>query len=325
MRKKTEFEIQLKDLEKSLDRLRSLYEQWFQGIERVPPSRQHERFDRQLRELRRNQPRNTALRFRFQTLFQRYTVLKTHWSRIARQIEEGTYRRVLQRAQRRRTPRKERIELAKNAIEVDIDLDSIDFDAEIASALDAISTTSTPEQSSTSTSSDSAKKTNAAKVSATFGRPKDERKRPPLQSIQKHDQKEEKKTAIRSQAAPTASRTKMAPKGPPPPPKPISGARSSPKPPPPPRVRASKPKKKEPVRSKTSEAVGEREMRAIYDRYIQARKQNNERTDNVKFDTLRKQISKMVPKLREKHKGKKIDFEVVVKNGRVGLKPTTKD
>ena len=35
--------------------------------------------------------------------------------------------------------------------------------------------------------------------------------------------------------------------------------------------------------------------------------------------------NKMLRKLEQKYKGKKIDFEVVVKNGRVGLKPVTKD
>lgn len=62
-------------------------------------------------------------------------------------------------------------------------------------------------------------------------------------------------------------------------------------------------------------------MRALYDRYLDARKQNNERVDNVKFETLQTSVEKMLPKLREKHAGKQIDFEVVVQDGKVGLKP----
>lgn len=65
-------------------------------------------------------------------------------------------------------------------------------------------------------------------------------------------------------------------------------------------------------------------MRGIYDEYLAARRRNNERVDNVKYETLKKSISKMVPKLQAKHKGKAIDFEVVVKDGRVGLKPVAK-
>ncbi len=65
-------------------------------------------------------------------------------------------------------------------------------------------------------------------------------------------------------------------------------------------------------------------MRAIYESYVDARRANNERTDNVKFETVAASLQKMLPELEQKHKGKKIDFEVVVKDGRVGLKPVAK-
>ena len=71
--------------------------------------------------------------------------------------------------------------------------------------------------------------------------------------------------------------------------------------------------------------AGDVDVKGIYDKYIEARRRNQERTDNVKLETLEKQIRKMVPKLKEKHGGKKIDFEVVVRNGKVGLKPVAKD
>jgi hypothetical protein len=65
-------------------------------------------------------------------------------------------------------------------------------------------------------------------------------------------------------------------------------------------------------------------LRQIYDQYLQARRSNNERTDNVPFETVAKSIRQMVPKLQKKHAGKRIDFEVVVKDGRVGLKPVAR-
>ena len=65
-------------------------------------------------------------------------------------------------------------------------------------------------------------------------------------------------------------------------------------------------------------------MKRIYDDYVAARRRNNERVDNVKYETLQRSIQDMMPKLREKHVGKSIDFEVVVRDGRVGLKPVTK-
>lgn len=41
--------------------------------------------------------RNTALRFRFTMMQQRYNTYQTYWMRTCRQIEEGTYRRHVQR------------------------------------------------------------------------------------------------------------------------------------------------------------------------------------------------------------------------------------
>ncbi|MFW6197994.1 MAG: MXAN_5187 C-terminal domain-containing protein, partial [Myxococcota bacterium] len=69
---------------------------------------------------------------------------------------------------------------------------------------------------------------------------------------------------------------------------------------------------------------GEDRLRDIYQQYVAARKRNNERTDNVRYETLEKNIRAMVPKLQQKHEGKAIDFEIVVQNGRVGLKPVPK-
>mgnify|MGYP003388486578 CR=1 FL=1 len=92
-----EFESSVKDIETRLDRLKALYEQWFQGLERLEPMIPRKEVDRRIAQLRREHPRNTALRFRFQQLLQRYTTLTTYWLRVARQIEEGTYRRDVMR------------------------------------------------------------------------------------------------------------------------------------------------------------------------------------------------------------------------------------
>ena len=70
---------------------------------------------------------------------------------------------------------------------------------------------------------------------------------------------------------------------------------------------------------------GDAHMRKLYEKYVAARRRNGERVDNLKYETLAKRVAQMRPKLEKKHKGKKIDFEVVVKDGRVGLKPVAKD
>ena len=65
-------------------------------------------------------------------------------------------------------------------------------------------------------------------------------------------------------------------------------------------------------------------MERLYDRYLEARRSNAERTDNVKLETIAKTVRDMLSKLQQKHAGKRIDFEVVVKDGRVALKPVAK-
>ncbi|MGB5311947.1 MAG: MXAN_5187 C-terminal domain-containing protein, partial [Polyangiales bacterium] len=65
-------------------------------------------------------------------------------------------------------------------------------------------------------------------------------------------------------------------------------------------------------------------MRQIYESYVEAKRRNNERTDKVDYETVAKSLKKMVPKLDRKHKGKRIDFTVVVKDGKVGIKPVVK-
>ncbi|MFT3923645.1 MAG: MXAN_5187 C-terminal domain-containing protein [Myxococcales bacterium] len=96
-----EFELQLNDLETRVDRLRALYENWFRGYEKTEPHVARKDVERRVYGMRKELPRNTALRFRYHQLYQRYTTLANYWHRTAKQIEEGTYRLQLQRMRRK--------------------------------------------------------------------------------------------------------------------------------------------------------------------------------------------------------------------------------
>ncbi len=96
-----ELDIELAELEIRLERLRSLYEQYFLGIERIEPTVARKDVDRRFWRIRKVRVRNTAKRFKLQTLLQRYNTLQQHWTKICRQIENGTYVRQLARAKRR--------------------------------------------------------------------------------------------------------------------------------------------------------------------------------------------------------------------------------
>src|SRR5262245_4285421 len=88
----------LEDLESRIERLRALYEQYFMGIEKLEPLVVRKDLERRMQVLRREQIRNTALRFKFQMLIQRYNTLQQYWARITREIDNGTYRRDVMRA-----------------------------------------------------------------------------------------------------------------------------------------------------------------------------------------------------------------------------------
>jgi hypothetical protein len=282
-----EFEITLSDAEVQLSRIKHLYEQWFQGIERIEPQIPRKQFTRTLNVLQKAQPRNTALRFRYQTLIQRYTTLQTYWRRIGRQIEEGTYRRDLLRARRRReAARAEREQDKRRRSSSPIELDpnaDVNMDQLIADASDRMDELlKVPEPSSKVATLDldqpKAKPPNepvppSEPPTARFGKPKSRR--------------------------PTPKRERSNPA--------ITPSRRAP-----------------PAIAARSKGPGDARMRQIYDSYVEAKRNNNERTDKIDYETVAKSLKKMVPKLDRKHKGKRIDFKVVVKDGKVGIKPVVK-
>jgi hypothetical protein len=91
----------LAELERKMDRLRALYESFFSGAERRPPNTPRREMNRLMLETQQLSIRNVGLRFRFQTLSQRWTLYTTYWNRTLREIEAGTYRRDLAKASRR--------------------------------------------------------------------------------------------------------------------------------------------------------------------------------------------------------------------------------
>jgi hypothetical protein len=73
-----------------------------------------------------------------------------------------------------------------------------------------------------------------------------------------------------------------------------------------------------------SEDLNDGKIREIYNRYVDAKRKCNESTAAITFDNLAKSLRDSVPKLREKHGGRVVDFEVVIKDGRTVLKPVVK-
>jgi hypothetical protein len=93
-------DARLEEIGRKLDRLRVLYESFFMGTERAPPNVPRRDLNRLILELQQVPIPNATLRFRFQTLQQRWVLLTTYWNRTLREIESGTYRRDLAKAHR---------------------------------------------------------------------------------------------------------------------------------------------------------------------------------------------------------------------------------
>ncbi len=93
--KGAEIEEALDVLDKLIDRVKVLYEQYFMGIQKQAPSHLHTESERRLRELTQMHIRNTALRYRLVNLQQKFGSYNTYWKRTLREIESGRYVRNL--------------------------------------------------------------------------------------------------------------------------------------------------------------------------------------------------------------------------------------
>jgi hypothetical protein len=65
-------------------------------------------------------------------------------------------------------------------------------------------------------------------------------------------------------------------------------------------------------------------LRQIYGQYVDAKRRCNESTASLTFDRISKDLRDTAERLRQKHAGKKIDFEIALKNGKPVLRPVIK-
>lgn len=94
-------------LEADLAVLRSRYEQYFLGVDRQAPAKEHEAFKRALSKLGGQFTRSTAVRFKIQSLQQKAVTYERLWARIVGEIEAGTYQRDVFKARLHANKRKD--------------------------------------------------------------------------------------------------------------------------------------------------------------------------------------------------------------------------
>ncbi|HEY8038740.1 MAG TPA: MXAN_5187 C-terminal domain-containing protein [Polyangiaceae bacterium] len=308
-----ELERLVGELELAVDRTRSLYEQYFMGIERIEPTVPRKDVDRRIHVLRKEQIRNTGLRFRFLMLVQRYNTYQTHWQRICREIENGTYKRHVIRAQQRFGVDRGRASVPPPSvasslsqavaaapsmpIPKDLAAELAELDREFAPAeeLDDLDVELDEEPTPIAPPTRPAAHAPATRHAPTWRK-----------------------------AAPAAPRKTVhpAPAAPPAPPRPATPV---PRPPPvaprpaPVAVAAVGP----PAPARRPDDLPDERVRQLYAQYVEAKRRHNESTAAITYDAVAKSLRESSEKLRQKH-GKAVDFEVSVKDGKTVLKPVLK-
>jgi len=319
------------ELELAVDRLRSLYEQYFVGIEKIEPQVPRKDVDRRIYALRKEQIRNTAMRFRFQMVLQRYNTYQTHWQRICREIENGTYKRHMIRAQRRfgsARPLRGRSSAPPPPLAIP-ELPALgaplapDLRAELAELDRDFAAPVAPTTPGATVGATVA----VAGVAAAVSSP-----RPPLPP--RPAGVSGGQTAVLPASPPRPGN-----QPPPPPAAPLWKKVAAPGVPPPlpgatpkagapaasPVAPAAPPKPPPPIAPAPAAPVDlpEERLRQLYSDLVETKRRQNESTAAITYQSVAKSILESSDRLRRKH-GKAVDFEVMVKDGKAVLRPVIK-
>ncbi|MGD0525698.1 MAG: MXAN_5187 C-terminal domain-containing protein [Polyangiaceae bacterium] len=346
----TEIETLVSELELAVDRVRSLYEQYFMGIEKLEPTVPRKDVDRRIHILRKEQIRNTAQRFRFQMIIQRYNTYQTHWQRICREIEGGTYKRHVIRAQqrfgegtaaqrRRDSRRPPPADVASLAFEAELaELDRefapagdmvpmLELDMELLQELPDSGSPAPRAPASSPRLPTSAPRAPASAPRLPVSAAPPPRPGPPGPLPRAPSLAPPAKLAppLRPGAAPSLPPARPPAPAPPPrpPPAPVAQAPAVAKPPPAPAKPPAPAPKPSPSAPRPPHDLPDERVRAIYAQYVDAKRRQNESTAAITYDAVAKSLRDSSAKLREKH-GKPVDFEVAIKDGKAILKPVIK-
>jgi hypothetical protein len=318
----TEIEKLLGELELAVDRVRSLYDQYFMGIEKLEPTVPRKDIERRVHALLKEQIRNTALRFRFQMILQRYNTFQSHWQRICREIENGTYKRHVLRADRRfaRTsslpPPVPAQAVSKPPSDIDRELALLEADFAPPPLRSASLESPEPFEPHTLARSQAPKPARPPfptppPTSPGLG-PAAARALPARPQLRRLVAEAPPMAGVPSPARVTAL--------PPRPDPPATPPRADP-PAPPPRVAPNRPADK--ALPRKEESLPEYRVRELYVEYVETKRRQNESTVAVTYDALAQSLRDSSAKLRQKH-GKPVDFVVAVRNGKAILKPVLK-
>ena len=101
------YEALLGELDSAISGLQRRHELYFLGLDRKEPRQDREQLKKQIQALKRENLRNTALKFRLNSLWNKFLSYERMWLRTILEIEEGRYRRDVFKAKLRNKDQKE--------------------------------------------------------------------------------------------------------------------------------------------------------------------------------------------------------------------------
>jgi hypothetical protein len=296
----------LDDIEDALKKLRISYEKYFAGVERVEPLKERDGLKRAVQRLLGDNSKNTARRFRLQTINASLVTYEQYWNRVTRQIEEGTFKRDRVRADKilKAAGLEPRNPLAEVLAEMGPDLDDLEVEDDDLMPMDDDSPVETPETATASTPSAPTAVVKAATrppqsstlagvdealamaaLATSRGRPTGGRPAAPAPAAAAAPSAPAAQPGTRPVDSAAASRSTSSPV----PPAPTTGYSAS--------------------------------VRQLHQSYVTARQGTGER-DAVSLDAFAATLQKQAAAIKSRFKCSEVEFKVALKDGKAILKAT---
>lgn len=299
------------EIEVELMELKAMYEQYFLGQERRPPTVPHNALKKRMQALRNTFVNSTPVKFRIQNLQQRVQTFERLWERSLQEIEAGTYKRDVFKAKRHLEERKKKKQQGDGHdefhIDEDLDLSDLDegddLDSAMAAAEQAVSKPAVaPSVAPAVAPAIPSIKPLVPNVTPGAGKPAVTPAGVP---------------AITAQL-PTGTNPALKPNPSAPRPPAVTGSTPAHKP------GAAPPSKPQaPVGS--DGGLNEQKIKAIYDAYLMAKKRCGEDTSKLSLDSVATTLRSQVPALMKQHNAKSVEFKVVIKDGKAVLRALPKE
>jgi hypothetical protein len=344
-------------IEEAIAALKVRYEHYFLGNDRLPPAREHEDLKKRLMKLKGSFVRNTAAKFRVQSLATKFGTYERLWSRTLQEIENGTYKRDLNKA-KRRAQKADKPKSAKGPVDLTQEVPD-DFDVEeieelheevppppVARPVPAVAPVSPPR--GMPSIAPVVPPVAPAMPSVAPMIPSIAPVVPAIKPVAPAIAPLVPAVApmvppVAPRIAPVAGTPAAAPKAPglartgtPVAGTPVVGtpAAGTPAAGMPPRTVsrpnvpiAAKPAGTAPPRPAAASGSGELsedKLKAVYDAYVSAKRRNKEDTSKMSYDSVAASLRKQVPELIKQHNAKSVEFKVVIKDGKAVLKAVPK-